>query len=186
MQEANLFLLFTKGFDQVGVEYMITGSVAAMVYGEPRLTHDVDLVIILTSEAAERLESVFSLDAFYCPPQEVIKTELARAQRGHFNLIHHETGYKADVYIMGNDPLHAWAWQYRKRIEVGVDTIMLAPAEYVIVRKLQYFNEGGSQKHLTDIRGILRVSAPEVDLGRIEEWVTRLGLADVWSSARLG
>jgi len=36
---ANLFAVFTDRLEQIGVRYMVTGSVAGMLYGEPRLTH---------------------------------------------------------------------------------------------------------------------------------------------------
>ncbi len=45
-------------------------------------------------------------EEYYCPPLEVIDSERTRDQRGHFNLIHHETGFKADIYLVGSDELH--------------------------------------------------------------------------------
>jgi len=95
--DLNVFLLFTEPLERLGVEYVVTGSVAAMLYGEPRLTHDVDLILELARDfPPESLEAAFPPEAFYCPPAEVIEVERARPRRGHFNLIHHETGFKAD------------------------------------------------------------------------------------------
>jgi len=37
MPETNPFLVFTRRFEEIGVRYRVTGSVAATVYGEPRL-----------------------------------------------------------------------------------------------------------------------------------------------------
>jgi hypothetical protein len=108
MPEANLFLMFTQRLNTLGVAYMVSGSVAVIIYGEPRLTHDVDLVVVLDRGHTARLPKVFPPAEFYCPPTEVIAVELEREQRGHFNIIHHETGFKADVYLSGRDPLHTW------------------------------------------------------------------------------
>ena len=47
MQEHNLFLIFLSRFRQSNIKYIVTGSVASIIYGEPRLTHDIDLVIEL-------------------------------------------------------------------------------------------------------------------------------------------
>ena len=93
MQEVNLFAIFTSVLDKNGFQYFITGSVASIVYGEPRLTHDIDLVINLPQSKIEKFIKAFPAEKFYCPPEEVIKTELNRTARGHFNLIHHQTGF---------------------------------------------------------------------------------------------
>jgi hypothetical protein len=60
----------------------MSGSVAAMLYGEPRVTHDIDLVVFLRSEQVVRLREVYPPLEFYVPPAEVIATEMARERRG--------------------------------------------------------------------------------------------------------
>ncbi len=100
MPEHNVFI---SRLNKLGVHYMITGSVASMIYGEPRLTHDIDLVIELNQDDIERFAEAFPIEEFYCPPPEVIALEAGRRYRGHFNLIHHETAFKADVYLSGRD-----------------------------------------------------------------------------------
>ena len=178
----NLFLLFTARLDAAGLAYMVTGSVAGTLYGEPRLTHDVDLVVEITSDAqVDKLCLQFPDEDFYCAPAEVIKVEYRRRQRGHFNIIHHDTGFKGDVYLLGADPLHRWAMDRRQRVEVGGRPLTLAPPEYVIVRKLEFYREGGSEKHLSDIKGMLLVSGDEIDREVIETWTARLGLNAQWS-----
>ena len=184
--EANLFLLFTRRLNKLGVSYMVSGSVAVIVYGEPRLTHDVDLVAVLDRQHIARLPGAFPPDEFYCPPEEEIRLEAEREQRGHFNLIHHETGFKADVYLAGRDPLHAWALARARRIDVDGEPIVLAPPEYVILRKLEFFREGGSEKHLRDIRSILATSPDLIQRAELEELVAARGLEEAWSRVAEG
>lgn len=185
MHEASLVLLFTDRLGAAGIEYMVTGSVACIVYGEPRLTHDVDLVIALPDAAAvAAIATAFPLDAFYTPPIEIMCAEQARHLRGHFNIIHHDSGYKADVYLLGRDTLHAWAFARRRRIAVGTSELSVAPPEYVIVRKLEFFREGGSTKHLDDIVGVLAVSGDALDYGEIERLANERGLEAQWSQVR--
>ena len=160
---------------------MISGSVAVIVYGEPRLTHDVDLVAVLDHQHIARLPEAFPPSEFYCPPAEEIQLEAERDQRGHFNLIHHESGFKADVYLAGRDPLHAWALARARRIDVDGEPIVLAPPEYVIVRKLEFFREGGSEKHLRDVRSMLAISPGLIQRDELEELVAARGLEDAWS-----
>jgi hypothetical protein len=184
MPAANLFLMFTQRLNSLGVAYMVTGSVAVMIYGAPRLTHDVDLIVVLDKAQLARLPEVFPLAEFYCPPIEVIAVEAAREQRGHFNIIHHETGFKADVYLSGRDPLHAWGLARARQLEVEGQVLVIAPPEYVILRKLEYFREGGSDKHLRDIRSMLSTSHDTIQIAELEQQITTLGLQEVWRQLR--
>ena len=186
MPETNLFLLFTCRLNKLGVRYMVTGSVAVSVYGEPRFTNDVDVIVVLDRGQIARLSEVFPPAEFYCPPAEVIAVEAGRPLRGHFNVIHHSTGFKADFYLSGRDPLHSWALEKARDVDVEGERMVLAPPEYVILRKLEYFREGRSEKHLRDVRSIL-VATPELNGNAdLERWVAQLGLQDVWREVRKG
>jgi hypothetical protein len=180
MPEADLFLLYVRPFNRAGIRYMIGGSVAVIFYGEPRLTHDVDLIVFLTPPDIPRLAAIFPSPDFYLPPSDVITLELNREQRGSFNILHIPTGFKADIYLTGRDPLNAWGFRSKRQVEFQQETIALAPPEYVIVRKLEFFREGGSEKHLRDIRSMLAISAKQIDRASIQEWVNRLGLDAQW------
>ena len=183
MRELNLVLLFTQRIDKLGVPYMVSGSVAAILYGEPRLTNDVDMIVVLSRERAAGLAELFAPSEFYCPPLEVITVEALREQRGHFNIIHQETGFKADIYLGGRDPLHAWGLARAKRVQLGEDTIVVAPPEYVIVRKLEYYREGGSEKHLRDIRAMLRTSPELIHQADLQRLITERGLDEHWQKS---
>ena len=179
-----LLPLFVQPLNRLGIEYMLTGSAASMAYGEPRLTLDVDFVVELPRERIDDLAGAFPSETFYCPPVEVIGVETQRETRGHFNVIHMATGFKADFYPVGCDALHAWGMARRRKVEMGGQTVMLAPPEYVILRKLEYYREGGSEKHLRDIEGMLRVSESLVDKEVVRTWAGRLGLTDEWERVR--
>jgi hypothetical protein len=183
MPPTDPFHLFTNRLNDAGVRYAVTGSVAGMIYGEPRLTQDVDIVLEVSTAVAEKIPRLFSLEEFYCPPVEVLRVEGARRLRGHFNLIHHETGYKADFYVGGGDPLNQWALDSARKFEVEGNTVWIAPPEYVIVRKLEYFREGGSEKHLRDIRGILKVAGAGIDMNLLEQKVAEQRLGPEWKRA---
>ncbi|MFA5056939.1 MAG: hypothetical protein WC485_02395 [Opitutaceae bacterium] len=175
--------LFVRGLAALGVPYMVTGATAAIIYGQPRVTNDLDVVLALDAGAVLRIETVFPSAGFYVPPVEMIQAEQARPRHGHFNIIHHDSGYKADVYLAGSDPLHAWALS-RRRLVPWTSGLMIevAPPEYVILRKLEYYREGGSTKHPADIRAMLAVTP--VDRALIETWAGRLGVEAVWSQVQ--
>ena len=166
------------------MRYIVSGSVAAILYGEPRLTHDVDLVVFLRDEDVAPLREAFAPPEFYLPPPEIIHVEIAREQRGHFNAIHADTGFKADFYTAGRDALHAWAFRHARRMDFRGESVHIAPPEYVIIRKLEYFREGGSQKHLRDIRSMLSVSRDQIDWDALADWVARQGMTEQWNQAQ--
>ena len=186
MPEPELTLLFVRPLNRLGVRYIVSGSVAAILYGEPRLTHDVDFVVFLRSEEVGGLREAFPATDFYLPPPEVIHSELAREQRGHFNVIHADTGFKADFYLAGREEFHAWAFRHARQMDYLNEPVAVAPPEYVIVRKLEYFREGGSEKHLRDIRAMMSVSADQIDRRALEEWIGRQGVEAQWRQVTQG
>ena len=184
MGEPNLFQIFINRLNKLGIRYMVTGAVATIVYGEPRLTHDIDLVIELKTEDIRKLIGIFSPKEFYCPPEENITLEVKRPSRGHFNIIHSETGFKADCYLMGQDELHYWGMINRKEFIMEGEPIWVAPPEYVILRKLEYYQEGKSQKHLLDIANMLRISSPQIDFPQLQEKIRSYGLEREWAEVK--
>lgn len=65
MQSPEPYLIFTRKLNELGIQYMVSGSVAAMYYGEPRMTNDVDIIVFLRREDVRRLQSAFAEEAFY-------------------------------------------------------------------------------------------------------------------------
>jgi hypothetical protein len=170
--------IFAPRFNALGAPWAATGSIASMIYGEIRVTHDIDIIVLLSGEAVSALKPVFPENEFYCPPREVVEVERARDRRGHFNIIHFESGYKADVYVSAADPLHGWALRNRRSVDIGETQLWLAPPEYVIVHKLEFFREGGSEKHVRDIRGMLAVT--EIDRSLLEKEIEARQLQESW------
>jgi hypothetical protein len=183
MPEPDLIELFAHPLYQAQIRCFVTGSVAAMLYGEPRVTHDIDFVVFLRVEDVSRLSSIFPAPVFYVPPVAVILEEIARETIGHFNILHIESGLKADFYPAGRDELHAWAFRHLRQYVIGTQPISLAPPEYIILRKLQYLRDGGSEKHLRDIRSLLAISGELLDRSALAGWLNRLELNEEWRKA---
>lgn len=180
MQEAELCLLFLRPLNKLGMRYVVSGGMASILYGEPRFTNDLDLVVFLRHEDIFRLAEAFPTPSFYVPPAEVIAAEIARPQKGQFNIVHTNTGFKADFYSTGRDEFNAWAFRHARRMDFKGEVISVAPPEYVIVRKLEFYREGGTDKHLRDIRTMLMVSGETIDRAVLREWVVRQGVEAEW------
>lgn len=179
MAEVDPASVFAPRFNALGAPWAATGAIASMIYGEIRTTQDIDVVILLNPQAVAALARVFPENEFYCPPREIVQAECARESQGHFNLIDFNSGFKADVYVSKNDPLHAWALRNRRAVDIGGgEQLWLVPPEYVIIHKLEFFREGGSEKHLRDIRGMLAVT--DVDRQLIEKEIEARQLQESW------
>jgi len=76
--------------------------------------------------------------------------------------------------------LNAWAFRGKRPVEFEGETIVLAPPEYVIVRKLEYYREGHAEKHLRDIRAMLAISGEQLDRALLNQWLQRRGLESEW------
>lgn len=183
-QAPSLVRLFVAPLNRANIEYMVTGGLAAVVYGHPRLTLDVDLVIRLAPLDAPRFAALWSPDEFYGPPVEAILEERERAEHGHLNVIHRDSAMRADVYLAGGNEFNAWALQHLCARMVEGEVVQFAPIEYVIVNKLRYFQMGGSDRHLRDVHRMMEISGSEVDLPALHHWIARQHLEAEWAKAR--
>jgi hypothetical protein len=180
MHEGKLSLLFLHPLNELGARYVVSRGIASILYGEPRFTNDLDLVVFLRQEDIRRLTDAFPPPSFYVPPEEVIAAEIARPRGGRFNVIHAGTGFKADFYTTGSDDFNAWAFRHARRMEFKGETVAVSPPECVIVRKLEFLRGGGTDKHLRDIRTMLPVSGDTIGRPALMEWVVRQGVEAQW------
>jgi hypothetical protein len=89
-----------------------------------------------------------------------------------------------DVYLAGKDPLHRWGLANRKSVQVEDQVVWVAPVEYVILRKLEYYREGQSEKYLRDIAGILEALDAQINTAWLEEKIVERQLQNEWQTAK--
>jgi hypothetical protein len=149
-----------------------------MAYGEPRFTNDIDVVVALPLDLVDPFCASFPEPEFYCYRDAVVQ---AIRERFQFNIIHLESGLKIDVFVPGDSEFDRsrMARAVRVRGRFGTETCFASP-EDVIIKKLEYYREGESEKHVRDIAGVLKMLADRVDRNYIANWTTRLELAEIW------
>jgi hypothetical protein len=167
--------------EKESIPHFLVGSLASMYYGRPRFTKDVDLVVHIQPNQVKGFERLFPMEDYYCPPMEVLHDEVIR--RGSFNLIHQHSGIKVDIVLYKDTDYHRSELSRRTKVEIlhGFEVFIAAP-ENIILKKLDFYREGGSEKHLTDIREILIGTA--IDESYLQEWITKLGLALEWKKVQ--
>jgi hypothetical protein len=165
-------------FERLQIPYLITGSVASMAYGEPRLTNDIDLVAAVEGRHVPALLEAFPPPTFYLSEEGM--REAIRSQR-QFNIIHPESGLKVDVVVRKDTPFDRSRFTRIRSLRPREHyAAAFASPEDVIIKKMEYYQSGGSDKHLRDITGMLTISGSEIDQAYIAEWADRLGLRRIW------
>jgi len=163
---------------RLSLDYLVTGSMATIAYGEPRLTNDIDIVVDLDLSHVPAFCDGFSGEEFYISPTEV--AEAARFKR-QFNVIHPAEGLKIDFMLLTKSEFDESRRLRKRELPIFPErTVSFASPEDVILKKMVFFQEGGSEKHMRDIAGVLRLGKVAIDRIYISDWAVRLGLTDIW------
>jgi hypothetical protein len=175
--EQDEFLRFVvEVLEGLGITYLVTGSVATIFYGEPRFTNDIDIVAEIREEHVDRLVDAFPPEDFYLSPESARN---AVEQARQFNVIHPKSGLKVDFMVPVMDAFDLSRFKRARRVSPAADyTASFASPEDVILKKLVYFREGGSDKHLRDCAAVLEIS--QIDRSYIDSWAGRLGVESIW------
>jgi hypothetical protein len=167
--------------DGIGIPHMIVGSFASTFHGEPRTTRDLDLVIDPTAPQLDELLAALDPELYYVDP-DVARDALKR--RTMFNVIEIATAWKVDLVIRKARPFSIEELRRRQLVTMLGAKVATATAEDTIVAKLEWAKDGGSQRQLEDVAGILRVRAGTLDLAYIERWIDELELTEQWRLAQ--
>jgi hypothetical protein len=157
------FTYVIQVLERLDIPYMVVGGFAAIFYGEPRLTIDVDIVVDMKWEHIAPFVAAFPIPDYYVS-EEGVRDSLQR--RYPFNVIQPTTGAKVDLVPLPRDPFTRAAFQRRRRLEYdesGRSATFITP-EDIIVAKLIAYRETESDKHLRDARGVLMTQWGELDL----------------------
>lgn len=179
MEQHELLRHAARCFEKHGIRYFVTGAVAAIAYGEPRLTNDIDIVADIREDDIPKLKNCYPEGEFYFDVESGRRAVRARSQ---FNIIHPRSGLKIDVMVSKGDEFDRSRFRRVRKLRPLQDMdVDFASPEDVILKKMVFYKEGGSEKHLRDIAGILKISGDTIDLAYIADWAGKLGLEDIWA-----
>ncbi|MGD1276627.1 MAG: hypothetical protein ABR964_05315 [Tepidisphaeraceae bacterium] len=180
MEQSELLRYVVRVVEDMRLRYFVTGSTATIFYGEPRFTNDIDVVIELPEERITDFCRQFPEGDFYV--SEAAAHDAVR-RNGQFNIIHPASGLKVDVIVPASSPFNQSRFARIRRVHAGKDfEAFFASPEDAIIKKMEYYRQGGSEKHLRDITGILKTSPEQIDTAYIARWVQTMGLDDIWTA----
>ena len=160
------------------IEYMVTGSIASSLQGEPRSTHDVDLVVALQKSAAGKLIEAFPPPDFYLSENSILD---AIDNQSMFNLIDVKGGDKVDFWILTDEPFDQSRFS-RKYVEEVMDIRMqVSTPEDTILAKLRWAQlSGGSERQFGDALRVYEVQFEKLDGDYLDNWTKVLNIESIW------
>jgi hypothetical protein len=176
MSQQELLKRLVDFLDEAEVPYMLTGSVASSLHGEPRSTHDLDVVVVLDRKSVAQLLQTFRTPEYYLDEGSVRE---AVESCGTFNLISLEEGDKVDFWMLTQDPFDQSRFARKTTIVFMGKPLVVSSPEDTILAKLNWARlSGGSEKQIHDARRIFEVQYGSLDLTYLREWAKRLSLED--------
>ncbi len=160
------------------IQYMITGSVVSSLQGEPRSTHDIDMVVTIQKSAARKLAEAFPPPDFYLDEDSIFN---AIDMQSMFNLIDVREGDKVDFWILTNEPFDQsrFSRKYSERF-MGIEMQVSTP-EDTILAKLRWAKlSGGSEKQFIDALRVYEVQYGKLDINYLEHWAIKLDVESLW------
>lgn len=182
--DVRIALLVIGVLNDLGVPYLITGSMASSVHGDSRSTLDADLVVDMDKSKVDQF--VVALEEDFYVAREAVHSAIL--QRTSFKLIHFESGFKVDIFVPKNRNFDKQ--QLANRIEVAISMepehrAFVASAEDTILAKLEWYQLGGqiSDRQWNDILGIMRMKGGALNKDYLLESATELGVSDLLKRA---
>ncbi len=161
---------------------MITGSLVSSMQGEPRASHDVDIVVNINFSSISALTEAFPFPQYYLN-EESIKGAIVN--KTMFNLLDSNEGDKIDFWILLNDPYDQA--RFSRKIEVNAIglNMKISKPEDTILMKLRWAKMGGgSEKQTKDARMVYEVQYKNLDLIYMEDWAEKLSIKKLWSELK--
>lgn len=170
--------------DALDIDYVVGGSVASALVGEPRATIDLDVAVTLRADQIASLLDVLA-DEYYV--SEAAAHD-AVASRSSFNVIHLDTMQKVDLFVLGDGLLDRLQMARRQRVrldEDSQDALWVGSPADQILRKLWWYRLGGevSERQWRDVVAVLRVQRDTIDLDDLKATAQALQLDDLLARA---
>ena len=178
MEQEKLLQELGKIFEKLEIPYFITGGIATVVWGRPRFTADIDIVIQLALQKLDRLATeLLKIDKDVYLDKHTMH-EALRTQ-GEFNFIHPASGLKVDFWILKNQVFEKIRLKRRIAKKIGKQTIYFTSPEDLILSKLVWYKESRSTRQLEDVESILRIS--KVDKKYLKKWSELLNISQIFN-----
>jgi len=164
--------------DTIGIEYMISGSIAASLQGEPRSTHDLDFVVDLQKSQLTQFVRSFDLPEFYVDEDSIRD---ALNNKSMFNIVDSTGGDRIDFWILTEAPFDASRFSRRICEDfMGIELKVSSPEDTILMKLRWAMLSGGSEKQFIDALRAYEVQFENLDLDYLEHWTKKLTVESLW------
>ncbi len=178
MLQQELLKKVIRALDQAKIQHMITGSVVSSLQGEPRSTHDIDMVVAIQSSQVHELVEAFPPSDFYLDKDSILD---AINRRTMSNLVDLKGGDKVDFWILTDEPFDQSRFSRRYSEEFMGLKMQVSSPEDTILAKLRWAKlSGGSEKQFTDALRVYEVQCGKLDIDYLEHWAKKLNVESSW------
>ena len=172
MLQRELLERVVNALEEVGAPYMVTGAIVSSMQGAPRMTHDIDIVVLLEESDLDNLFERFPPEEFYLD-----RGSAARAVRdgSSFNLIDAHEGSKVDFWMLTDETFDRSRFARRRVEEVLGMRLVVSSPEDTILQKLNWAKlAGGSEKQFMDALRVYEVQSGKLNIDYLEHWAGEL------------
>lgn len=174
MSQQELLKLTVETLDGAGIEYMLTGSVVSSLQGEPRSTHDIDIVVAIKRPAAKKLADAFPTPRYHLTKESILD---AISHTSMFNLLDTNTGDKVDFWILTDEPFDLSRFKRRCTEEVlGIKLAVSSPEDTILMKLSWAKRSGGSEKQFSDALHVYEVQSAKLDMEYLRRWAKTIGI----------
>jgi len=174
MSQQELLIKVVRTLEDARIQYMITGSLVSSLQGEPRSTHDIDIVIAVQKPAIKKLVEAFQPPDYYLDEESIVN---AMETQGMFNLLDVREGDKVDFWLLTGEPFDQSRFSRRYEENFMEVKLMVSSPEDTILMKLKWSKlSGGSEKQFTDALRVYEVQFGKLDMVYLKYWASELGI----------
>ena len=179
MSQPELLRKVVQTLDAVGIDYMVTGSVVSSLQGEPRASHDIDIVISIEKAAIPGLLKSFPTPDYYLDQEDIHE---ALRSKTMFNLLDIKGGDKVDFWLLSEEPFDRARFSRKYEEDVMGMKVKMSRPEDSILMKLRWAKlSGGSEKQFTDALRVYEVQFRNLDLSYLDTWAKTLKVTSLWA-----
>lgn len=178
MSQQELLKQVVSTLTTLSIDYMLTGSLASSSQGEPRSTHDIDLVITLSDQDIPKLTEAFPPPDFYLSESSIRE---AISHGTMFNLLSMKDGEKVDFWLLTNEAFDQSRFARKKVDLISGLSLYVSTPEDTILAKLRWAKlSGGSEKQFVDALRVFEINQSSMDIAYLEQWSKDLQVEDLW------
>lgn len=174
----HLLVNIAKILKRLKMPYIVVGGMAVLVWGRPRFTADIDIVIEIEQSQTDKLRKALLVlsRAGYLDKEALNK---AVADKNEFNFIDGTTGLKVDFWVLTNTPFDLSRLKRRRVKKILGENIFFSSPEDLILAKLIWHKESLSSRHMEDAESILKISGGEIDFDYLKKWARKLSVLEI-------